>query len=185
MTQFEFISVAVSIVLAISAARLLSALPHAMAQGKRYWIHALWCVILLAPHLGFWWAIWTYRSVDTWTFRGFASLMLTPAFLFLSVSALVSDSPATIGCWREHFYRQHRIFFSLFLAALVSIPFRQFVVLGDAFAPISEGAPESTVPLLFGFLLIPMIGIVATSERVHAILVVITTGIVLLNFGQL
>ena len=59
------------------------------------------------------------------------------------------------------------------------------MVLGDAVAPISEGAPENTVPLLFGFLLIPMTGIVATSERIHAILIVIATGITLLNFGRL
>ena len=185
MTQFEFISVAVSIVLAISAARLLAALPHAMAPGRRYWVHSLWSLILLAPHLGFWWAIWTYRNIDPWTFRGFASLMLTPAFLFLSVSALVSDSPAAIGCWREHFYRQHRIFFSLFLAALVSIPFRQFVVLGDAAAPLIEGAPEYLFPLQLGFVVIPVIGIIATSERVHAILVVIAAAATLLSFGQL
>ena len=53
----------------------------------------------------------------------------------------------------------------LFLAALVSIPFRQFVVLGDAVAPLIEGAPAYLFPLQFGFVVIPVIGIIATSER--------------------
>ena len=100
MTQFEFISVAVSIVLALSAARLLTALPHVLASGRRYWVHTLWSVVLLSIHLGFWWAIWIYREIDPWTFRAFGAVMLTPALLYLTVSTIVSDSPCTIESWR-------------------------------------------------------------------------------------
>ncbi len=184
MTQFEFISVAASIVLALSAARLLAALPHLLAPGRRYWVHALWAMILLTVHLGFWWAIWIYREVDPWTFRGFATVMLTPALLYLTVSTLVSDSPATIESWRTHFYARHRIFFSLFLATALSIPFRQLTVLGDAFAPVYEGALPVQVRLLLG-LMISAAGIVATSERIHALLVVITAGFFLVNYAGL
>jgi hypothetical protein len=184
MTQFEFISVAASIVLALSAARLLGAFPHLLAPSRGYWVHALWAVSLLAIHLGFWWAIWTYREVDPWTFRGFAAVMLTPALLFMTVSTLVSDSPAAIESWRTHFYARHRIFFSLYTATFLSIPFRQFAVLGNALAPVAEGRGPST-PLLVGTLLIPLIGIVATNERIHAPLVVIASGLWLFNFAQL
>ena len=184
MTQFEFISVAASIVLALSAARLLGAFPHLMAPSRGYWVHALWAVSLLAIHLGFWWAIWGYREVDPWTFRGFATVMLTPALLFMAVSTLVSDSPAAIESWRSHFYARHRVFFSLYVATLWSIPFRQFAILGDATAPL-PGTPELSVPLLLGLFLIPLIGIVATNERIHALLVVIASGFWLFNFAQL
>ena len=51
MTQFEFISVAVSIVLALSMARLLTAVPHFLATGRRYWVHGLWAAVLLSMHL--------------------------------------------------------------------------------------------------------------------------------------
>jgi hypothetical protein len=110
--------------------------------------------------------------------------MLTPALLFMAVSTLVSDSPAAIQSWRTHFYARHRIFFSLYIAALLSIPFRQFAVLGHAMAPIT-GAPTPAVPLLLGGLLIPLIGIAATNERIHAFLVVIASGLWILNFAQL
>ena len=178
MTQFEFISVAVSIVLALSAARLLTALPHLLAPGRLYWVHALWSAMLLVGHLGFWWAIWTYREVDPWTFRGFAAVMLTPALLYLTVSALVSDSPAMVESWRTHFFARHRAFFSLLLAAALSVPLRQFAVLGDAAAPLFQGVPQ--VPLLVRFLL-PMalvVGIVASTERTHALLVLVAAGLV-------
>ncbi len=187
MTQFEFISVAVSIVLALSAARLLGALTHLLTPGRRYWVHALWAASLLAIHLGFWWAIWTYREVDPWTFRGFAAVMLTPALLYLTVSTLVSDSPAAIESWRTHFYARHRIFFSLFLALILSAPLRQFAVLGDALAPAFEGSLATPVPLLLlgALLIIPLAGIVSTNERIHALLAVITSGFFLVNFAQL
>ena len=143
-------------------------------------------MILLTVHLGFWWAIWIYREVDPWTFRGFATVMLTPALLYLAASTLVSDSPATVESWRTHFYARHRIFFSLFLATTLSIPFRQFTVLGDAGAPYVEGALGIPTLIAAGLgLLIFPVGIVATSERIHALLVVITAGIFVVNFARL
>ena len=185
MTHFEFISVALSIVLALSAARLLTALPHVLAPGRRYWVHALWCATLLPIHLGFWWAVWIYREIDPWTFRGFASVMLTPACLYLTVSSLVSDSPDTIDSWRTRFYAKHRVFFSLYLATGLSIPFRQFAVLGDAGAPLVEGLPATPLPLLAVVLLIAVTGIVTTSERIHAVLAVTAATLALLNFSSL
>lgn len=185
MTQFEFISVAVSIVLAISGARLLAALPHVLAPGRYYWIHALWSALLMLGHLGFWWAIWTYREIDLWTFRGFASVMLTPALLYLAVSTLVSDDPTKIESWRAHFYARRRIFFALVLATFLSIPLRQFAVLGDAGAPLIGGGRTIPQPIVLAFLLIPVVGIVTTSERIHAVLIVIAAGIALINFASL
>ena len=172
MTHFEFISVAVSIVLALSAARLLAALPHVLAPGRRYWIHALWSLALLFAHMDFWWTIWIYRETDPWTFTGFAVVMLTPALLFLTVSSLVSDSPNTIASWRAHFYARHRVFFSLYLATVLSVPLRQLIVLGDASVPNVEGLPALLVALIFAAgLAIPVLGIITTNERAHAFIV--------------
>ena len=136
-------------------------------------------------HLGFWWAIWSYREVDHWTFRGFASVMLTPALMYLAVNTLVSDNPAAIESWRTHFYARHRIFFALYGAAFLSIPLRQFIVLGDAALPYVEGQPGVPLYALPIIFLIPVIGIVATSERIHAVLVVIGAGMFFLNLSRL
>ncbi len=171
MTHFEFISVAVSMVVALSAARLLAALPHVLAPGRRYWIHALWSLALLFTHMDFWWSIWIYREIDPWTFTGFAVFMLTPALLFLAVSSLVSDSPTTIESWRTHFYARHRVFFSLYFATICSIPLRQMIVLGDVSAPHVEGLPAWPVAALMVVgLAIPVLGIITANERTHAFL---------------
>ncbi len=186
MTQFEFISVAVSIVLALSAARLLAALPHVLAPGRRYWIHALWSLALLFAHMDFWWSIWIYREIDPWTFTGFAVVMLTPALLFLTVSSLVSDSPTTIASWRTHFYARHRVFFSLYFATVSTIPLRQLIVLGDASAPHVEGLPALLVAaLMLVGLAIPVLGIITTNERAHAFLVLWGAGGIFFNIARL
>ena len=184
MTQFEFISVAVSIVLALSAARLLAALPHVLAPGRRYWIHALWSLALLFAHMDFWWSIWIYREIDPWTFAGFAVVMLTPALMFLAVSSLVSDSPTTIASWRTHFYSKHRVFFSLYLATVWSIPLRQLIVLGNASA-LFEGLPALVVALMLVGPAIPVFGIITTNERAHAFLVLYSAGGIFFNISRL
>ena len=186
MTHFEFISVAVSIVLALSAARLLAALPHVLAPGRRYWIHALWSLALLFAHMDFWWTIWIYREIDPWTFTGFAVVMLTPALLFLTVSSLVSDSPTTIASWRTHFYAGHRVFFSLYLATVSSIWLRQLIVLGDSSVPYVEGLPAlPVVAVMLVGLLIPVLGIITTNERAHAFFVLWCAFGVFFNLARL
>jgi hypothetical protein len=186
MTHFEFISVAVSIVLALSAARLLTALPHVLARGRRYWIHALWSLALLFAHMDFWWTIWSYREIDPWTFTGFAVVMLTPALLFLTASSLVSDSPTTIASWRTHFYARHRVFFSLYFATVCSIPLRQLIVLADASAPNVEGLPALLVaPMFVGGLAIPALGIITANERAHALIVLWSAGGIFFNISRL
>ena len=184
MTHFEFISVAVSIVLALSAARLLAALPHVLAPGRRYWIHALWSLALLFAHMDFWWTIWSYREIDPWTFSGFAVVMLTPALLFLTVNSLVSDSPTTITSWRTHFYAGHRVFFSLYWATVCSIPLRQLALLGDASAYV-EGLPSLTVAVMLVGPAIPLLGIFTRNERAHAFLVLYSAIGIFFNITRL
>jgi hypothetical protein len=180
VTQFEFISVAVSIVLALSVARLLSAVPHLLAPGRRYWVHALWAVSLLPLHLGFWWAMWAYREVNPWTFRGFGAAMLTPAFLYLTVTVLVSDSPSTVESWRDRFYSRHRVFFALFFVTLVSSPLRQFAVLGSPLPSPGIGTPVVAGQLM---LLTAAIGAFTGKERIHQILALVGAATMMVSYA--
>jgi len=180
MTQFEFISVAVSIVLALSVARLLTAVPHLLAPGRRYWVHGLWAASLLPIHLGFWWAIWAYREVDPWTFRGFAAVMLTPGLLYLTVTTLVSDRPGSVESWRERFYARRRVFFFLLFVTLVSSPLRQFAVLGSP-----RPSPGTGTPVVAGLLLLLVgaIGVFTGKERIHQVLALTAAATALVSYA--
>jgi hypothetical protein len=58
-------------------------------------------------------------------------------------------------------------------------------VLGDATAPIAEGGPGIPLHFVLAFSLIPVTGMVATTERIHAVLVVIGAGTFFLNLARL
>jgi len=62
---------------------LLAALPHLLAQDRRYRIHVLRSSAILAMHLAFWWSLRTHRG-EHWTFGAFASVMLTPLRMHLT-----------------------------------------------------------------------------------------------------
>ena len=68
MSEFEFISVGVSIVLALSVARLLEGLRDSFDPSRRYWIHSLWLVNKLVNTLLLYWGAWVYRDLGDWGF---------------------------------------------------------------------------------------------------------------------
>ena len=103
MTHFEYIFVAVSIVLSFTILRLLDALPSAFSRARGYWVHTVWVVFLLFLCAGFWWLNWFNHTLDSLSFRYFLFLLVAPSILFLTATALVSASPPAVASWREHF----------------------------------------------------------------------------------
>jgi hypothetical protein len=71
VTLFEYLSVATSIVLSISAAQLITILRAVLRPGRRYWVHTLWTVLALFGHLVIWWEFWGYRDVASWNLPQF------------------------------------------------------------------------------------------------------------------
>jgi len=167
MTLFEYLSVATSIVLSLSAAQLLTRLRSILDPTTRHWIHALWVALLLFGHLVVWWEFWGYRDVATWNFVSFAILLLNPGILFVASSVLVhSDKEPESQGWQEHFFNVHRSFFASFgLLPVVSIVRRWFLT--DLPILSTNNLPE----VGFGFLC--FVGFVSSKRTVHAALVVV------------
>lgn len=185
MSHFEFITVAVSIVLGLSIARLLTALPHAWEHNKRYWVHGVWCLVMLSPHFGFWWSIWIYRDVEPWSYQAFVVVLLTPALLYMTVTILCSDDPSSVSCWRRYFFERRRLIFSLGLAVFMSIPLRQLVVLGESALDFGSQLPMSRLPAAGSFLALMVCGVISSNERLHAALAVTAAVVVALDFASL
>ncbi len=111
MTHFEYIFVAVSIVLSFTILRLLDALPTVFSKDRGYWVSGVWVLFLLLMTLSFWCFSWTNRNLEAITFRYFLFLMGAPGVLYLSTTALVSATPADVTSWRELFFQNRRRFF--------------------------------------------------------------------------
>ena len=136
MTLFEYIAVPVSIVLSLSAAKLLGAARHVFRPGARYWVHAAWVVEMLFVHVLVWWSIWSVREFTSWTMATFALVLMSPAVLYVASSALVTDSPEAVESWEAHFFEVRRAFFSAYLVLVLGGALRRAILAtGPMFRP--------------------------------------------------
>ena len=140
---------------------------------------------MLSPHLGFWWSIWIYRDVESWSYQAFAAVLLTPALLYMTVMALCSDEPGTVNSWRTYFYDRHRLLFSLGLAVFLSIPLRQLAVLDFETLEFGSQLPMSRLPISGTFFALMVCGAISSNERLHTVLAVAAAAVVAIDFVTL
>jgi len=139
VTHFEYLFVAVSIVLSFTLLRLLDSLPTTFSRTRGYWVHAVWVAFLLFLCAGFWWLNWANRNLNL-TYGYFLFLLGGPSILFLTATSLVSASPTDVLDWREHFYRVRVRFFLGALSYVSILTINSFVTLGIPFNhPLRSG----------------------------------------------
>jgi len=159
LTLFEYLSVAVSIVLALGLAHLLGSIRSLLAPGRRYWLHGLLAGQLLLLHALFWWALWSFRDAQ-WDFARFLLTLSGPALLYACATILIPPSEPP-GSWRSHYYQSHRWYFSGQVLLLVQACLMIF----------SLGGPfilAPTRPLWLLLLLAQAVGASSKSPNVHA-----------------
>ena len=113
MSQFEYVSVAVSLVYALAFSRLLGSALAAFRSPARYSVHAAWLVAMFLVAAFAWWRFWTVREVD-WSGPLFVYALVTPAVVSLLVSALIGDDVEKLGSYRDVFLRNRVLFFALY-----------------------------------------------------------------------
>jgi hypothetical protein len=162
MTLFEYLSVAVSIVLSLGVAHVLGSL-RALFGPRRDALLTLWAALLLIAHALLWWTLWSYRDA-AWDFGRFLLALAGPALLYAAATTLVPASAAADHDWRAHFEASRRWLFSLLLLLLLQI---------------------STLFWLLGGLVL-LAGALAPRRRTQiAIVVVVALLLVALSFDQL
>ncbi len=165
MTLFEYITVAISLVLALGIARTVDGLRSSVAKDRRYWVHASWIAIKLTNPMTFWWSIWRFRDVETWNIASFMLALAWPIVLYLQVAGRVTRQPELVTDWRAPFYDQRRWFFGANICL-------QFIAGGLAQL---RGAGAATGP--FGisrviFLALSIVGFATDNARIHGLIVV-------------
>lgn len=167
MALFEYLSVAISIIIALSIAEGLRGLRSALDSTRRYGIHVTWVFIKLANPILYWWSIWGMRDFpEVWNMAIYTYALIIPSVMYLQIHSLVSDNPDQIDDWRKHFYDQRRWFFGLntILSALAIFRFTNF------FTPDPPGVLPITGYTLIGLLSIA--GFTSDNARLHAVIAV-------------
>ena len=167
MTLFEYLSVAVSIVLSLSAAQILANLRAVLDPDRRYWVHALWVIQALLVHVIYWWGFWAYRELESWNFAFFAFVLLNPGLIFVCSNTLVLGVRGPDASWEQHFFSVRKWFFVMWGAMAVVATLRNWLVLSTpVLAP--GRLPMLVVMIVCG------VGLYSTDRRVHGALVIVS-----------
>ncbi len=120
MDPFSYLSVLISIVLALGMMRVLAGIGdmlQARTARRIYWVHALWILNLFNFLVIAWWIFYRWRNVEPWTYFLFLFVLIAPTILYLAAVVLFPPEGAPLDetkDYRTHFYANHRSFFILF-----------------------------------------------------------------------
>lgn len=166
MTLFEYITVAISLVLALTIVHGLDGIAHVYDHRRRFSVHALWFTLKLFQPLLMWWSFWGLRDISSWNFLAFVLGVAGPTFLYLQISTLVPRRPDRVTDWKAHYYRTRKRFFLANIAVSVSAPLQLF----------SLGTLGYGGLLLLGAgceILLSLIALRSTNDRTHLIIVLL------------
>ena len=119
MAAFEYLSVLISIILALGMTRVLAGVGEMLqARSRRriYWVHIVWIVNLFLYLVVAWWIFYRWRNQQPWTFFLFIFVLISPTILYLA-SLLLFPREGDIDLavdYKTHYYANHRAFFILF-----------------------------------------------------------------------
>jgi hypothetical protein len=165
MTLFEYLSVAVSIVLSLALIRLIAGLRSVAESNARHWIPLTWIGTLIGLCLAHWWTSWSFREAQ-WTFPTFVLMISGPAILYFIATVLIPDDRASVGDWKEHFHGKRRQFYGALMAYMALATLDGYLILS---APLFVPARIGQV---VGFLL-AMSGLTIRRPGFHAFITVL------------
>jgi hypothetical protein len=116
---FSYLSVLISIVLALGMTRVLAGVGEmlqARSHRRIYWVHGVWTGNLFLYLIVAWWVFYRWRNQQQWTFHLFVFVLVSPTILYLASLLLFPREGAvdqTVN-YKTHFYANHRAFFIIF-----------------------------------------------------------------------
>lgn len=168
MTQFEFLSVFISIVLAFAVSDILSSWGEQIRLRKilrHYPLHSAWTVLVLVIVIQSWWALWLMSDHGSWTFPEYASLILPYLLIALIAYTLTPSFDADERDIKRYYFDNASWVFALAAAYLAS----WFVF--SCFVDDQGLYDQGSVARLVGFLLMIALAI-WKNERFHAAAVI-------------
>ncbi len=94
MSQHEYISIAIAIILGLAMTRLLHTVAILIRAHDRvvfHWAPAIWALSIMIYILQFWWVGWGLRAVEDWSFQNFIVLVFGCTFLYGAAEMALSE----------------------------------------------------------------------------------------------
>lgn len=169
MSVFEYVSVMVTVVLALAVSHILTSLATIVANPERvrpYWVHFLWAALLLGLSLQAWLVLWTLEGQSVWPVGQIVMMIASASLIFVAARVLEPElRPDERLDLRAHFFRVRSPLF-----ATLSV-FWLFPIIGPFLFRDGHVADRQTVGRL-AFLGLSLLGFVVASPNFHALLAV-------------
>src|SRR5947199_6017875 len=172
MDPFSYLSVLISIVLALGMTRVLQGLGEmlqARSHRRVYWVHAVWVLNIFLFLVVAWWVFYRWRFEQNWTFFLFVFVLISPTILYLcSLLLFPREGDVSVKDYKTHYYANHRAFFTVF-ALFVPV---------DVVDTLLKGVPHFVAQgpqyVISGVILfsITMAGAITRNETYHKVLAI-------------
>jgi len=166
MSDFEYLSVLISIVLGLGITNILGGLAGIVRQRHRLKIYApvpITLVTLFLIHVQTWWTLFGLRGMRRWTIVEFLVVLIQPVFLYLASAMLVPDLAGNeVVDLRTDYHRERRWFFGIMLLLVLCSLARPVILSGQL-----TGAADLVGHAVF--LAAIAVGFVSANDRVHNI----------------
>ena len=172
MTHFEYIAVAVSIILGLGIIQLLSNLDQVLARSRRYWLHSVWVFFVFWIRVQNWWAFWDMRGL-AWNLGIFSLQITYVSMVYLLVVALTKTNSRDVG-WESVYFSRTRWFFGLFFLVAVTAVFTTWFMLDASLLHPYRFVQYSAMAGLAALF-------VSKRKRLHEVLSVLIVALVLLG----
>jgi len=174
LSEFEFYSIAASIVLALALSKLITGIPHVFAPSRFDPVHGLFFTISFLSCLYQWAATWLLSTHPEWSVVDFVLLMAPAISLYLAIHVLISDAPEKVQSWRDHFQAVSRWYFLAIAATWVIGRIRSYVFL-----------EQQVVILAYVYITSLLIGVVMPTRFVAAVVGIVLLVLTLLGYWGL
>lgn len=117
MSEFEYITVLLSILIGLGVTQLLSGIARLVRDGRAlapaWWIITLVATLLLAS-FQVWWVSFGWRHLEDWTFFSYIAFMIMPVLLYLlSYLVLPADLHLDGAELAREFIRKRKPFYTI------------------------------------------------------------------------
>ena len=177
MTLFEYLSVAVSILLSLGMVHILSRIKDVLEGGRRYWIHTVHVGLVLVLHPFYWWAFWGFRDAS-WTLPFFLMALIPPSLICVLATSLVPRDASAVASWRDHYFQIHRSYFAVYAAAVTILVTQSVLLRGVPLLDLGR-VPQVIV------LAIALVATVSSREKVHAVVALVMIAALVVASGTL
>lgn len=163
MSHFEYLTVAVSLILSFGLVRLIDGLWPAVRSTSRYPTHWAWVTFKLYSSVMYWWTNWNYKDHD-WNLVGFVWMLAGPLLLYGQATLLAPRNADSVADWRVHYFSVAR--------PLLALQFI-YVIQQASGVYMFSSAPETMMFVVLGLAgIVAVAGLVSLNRTLHGVVIV-------------